>query len=432
VKPKVLVDIAFLGLGFDRKSACRGVERVVANLFEGLLKSEFCDLSFAATSCLAGAYDFLEAKGMAPHKTLRHAPRQLVHSRRARQLIRQVERNLQDRGLLARGLRKTRSLAAQWLVRNEGELEDTFLSDVDIYHMPHTRYPQPYLPACVEQHPRVKKFVTMHDLIALRNPEFFAKDPRAHLKSLLDRLSEKTFAFCVSEHGRAEVLEWTRLRPDRVFVAPLAADPELFYQVKQPDVRTKVLKEIGIPNEPYFLALSVHEPHKNFQHLIRCLGELVQSGELPNGNLVIVGRKATRGNLVENAIKDYPCLAGRVFTTGFVPDDRLAAVYGGAIAFLFPSLAEGFGLPPLEAMQCGAPVIASNTTSIPEVVGSAGLLLSPTDVDGWCQAMLKIYRDDEFRAGFSVKSVERAKLFSWERFIQATIRGYQTSLECGD
>src|SRR5580692_9898007 len=109
MKPKVLLDIAFLGLGFDQKSAGQGVQRVVGNLFEGLLKSDFFDLSFVATTSLAGTHDFLAAKGIEPEKKLKYLPQQLPRSRVARSLIEKIHGNRQDKNLLPRAGRKMRS-----------------------------------------------------------------------------------------------------------------------------------------------------------------------------------------------------------------------------------------------------------------------------------------------------------------------------------
>jgi glycosyltransferase involved in cell wall biosynthesis len=430
MKPKVLLDIAFLGLGFDQNSAGRGVQRVVGQLFDGLIKSDFCDLSFVATACLAGTHDFLAAKGIPPEKRLNYRPQQLLRSRRARHLVQNVHHSFNDRSAAARASRKMQSWAAQWLRRDEAKISDEFLSGADIYHTPHTPYPLMPFPQAVQKNRRLKRFVTIHDLMVFTKPQLFEGNEN-YFNRMRDCLSETTFAFCASENVRAEVLEWTRLQPERVFTAPLAADRDLFYLAAEAEVRT-AMDEFGIPDSPYFLALSVPEPHKNFGHLIRCFGELIQSKELPNHNLVIVGRDAARNPFVTEALAKYPKLTGRVLTPGFVPDEKLAAIYSGATAFLFPSLAEGFGLPPLEAMQCGVPVISSNTTSMPEVVGDAGILLSPTDVNGWCAAMLKISRDEKLRTEMAAKSIARAKLFSWKRFIEATIGGYRTSLACKD
>jgi glycosyltransferase involved in cell wall biosynthesis len=155
---------------------------------------------------------------------------------------------------------------------------------------------------------------------------------------------------------------------------------------------------------------------------------LVESGELLDTHLVIVGANPGRNPEIAEALAKCPRAKARVVVTGFVQDEDLAAIYSGATAFLFPSFAEGFGIPPLEAMQCGTPVIASNTTSIPEVVGDAGILLAPTEENIWCQAILQICRDGKWRDELRVKSLQRSKLFSWKRFIAETLRGYRASL----
>jgi glycosyltransferase involved in cell wall biosynthesis len=111
--------------------------------------------------------------------------------------------------------------------------------------------------------------------------------------------------------------------------------------------------------------------------------------------------------------------------TGYVPDEDLSALYSGARAFVFPSLYEGFGLPLLEAMQCEVPVIASNTTSIPEVVGDAGILVDPKDVDALCQALLDLLTDNSLSQELKRKGLERAKLFSWDKSAADTVEVYK-------
>ena len=116
--------------------------------------------------------------------------------------------------------------------------------------------------------------------------------------------------------------------------------------------------------------------------------------------------------------------SGRIITTGYVPDADLAPLYSGASAFLYLSRYEGFGLPPLEAMQCGTPVIASNTSSLPEVVGDAGVLLSPDDQDGLCQAIFDLYLYPGQRAHLAEKSIQRARQFSWAKNVRQTAEVY--------
>ncbi len=114
---------------------------------------------------------------------------------------------------------------------------------------------------------------------------------------------------------------------------------------------------------------------------------------------------------------------------GFVPDEDLAAVYSSARVFVYMSFLEGFGLPPLEAMQCGTPVITSNTSSLPEVVGDAGTMLDPNDLEGLCESITRHYENDAFREEMSAKALERAKLFSWKRFIDETLWAYRRTTD---
>jgi glycosyltransferase involved in cell wall biosynthesis len=114
-----------------------------------------------------------------------------------------------------------------------------------------------------------------------------------------------------------------------------------------------------------------------------------------------------------------------VIFTGYVPNPDLSAIYSGATALLFPSLYEGFGLPALEAMQCGLPVVASNTTAFPEVIGDAGLLVNPTDADSLCQAMLDLLSSEALRRELSERGLVRSKDFSWANCAERTVAAYQ-------
>jgi glycosyltransferase involved in cell wall biosynthesis len=174
--------------------------------------------------------------------------------------------------------------------------------------------------------------------------------------------------------------------------------------------------------------LSAHAPHKNFPHLIHCFAALVESGELTDASLVIAGPNPQRNSAARATVEKYPRLKPRIVLAGRVADEDLAALYSGATAFLFPSFCEGFGIPTLEAMQCGTPVISSNTTSMPEVIGDAGLLVPPQDQDAWCQAMLELARQPALRETFRKKSLQRARLFTWQKFLDQTLLGYRTAL----
>ena len=423
MKPRVILDIAFLGHAHAASSARRGVERVAGHLFDGLLASGQCELSFVATAHLAGACDFLAAHGLDAASRLHFNPAQLACSRTGLGLARSVHRTLADRSLPARLRRRLLAGLASFYLRHEARFSPAWLDGAEIYHSPHTPFP-----AAVRAHPRLKKFITLHDFIPLKNPEYYPGDLRPFMRAVLDCLTPQNFAFCVSETTRNDTLNFSRIPPEHVFVTPLAADEKIFQPVTDAAQIAAVRARHGIPDGPYFLALSAPDPHKNFPHLIRCFGALVESGELTDTSLVIVGASPERNPEVRAALEQHPRVKSGIVLPGFVPDADLAAVYSGATAFLFPSLAEGFGMPPLEAMQCGTPVIASNTTSMPEVIGDAGILLPPTAQDAWCQAILDIARQEPLRVELRNKSLQRCRLFTWQRFIEETLRGYQAGL----
>jgi len=432
MKPHLLLDITCLGFGFDHPSRRRGVERQVIRLFDGFRQSELFDLSFVATASLAGVFDFLVSKGIDPSQKLRYLPSQLSRSRIARRRVNEINDSKADRRWMSRFSRKIRCAYIRWLTCHEGDIPAAFLDGVNLYHTPHTPFPLPPFPPAVQKHSFIKKIVTIHDLWPHTHPAWYGLDSKqteSEFEQIKKSYTEKGFAFCMSQSVRADILEHTCLRPERIFLAQPAADPESFFPVIDPNQRAAVLHEFGIPGAPYFLALSVPEHHKNFAHLLRCMGTLARAGKMSIGNVVIVGRNASNHPSVKSALSEHPSLVGRVFMPGYIPDEKLAAIYSGATAFLFPSLAEGFGLPPLEAMQCGVPVISSNTTAMPEVIGDAGILLAPTDVDAWCGAMVQIAGNRALQAELAAKSLQRARLFSWDKYLAAVTAGYQAILD---
>jgi glycosyltransferase involved in cell wall biosynthesis len=344
-------------------------------------------------------------------------------SRAGQRLADSVHGSMANRGLLPRARRWLMSKTAQVCTSGEINLSACHLEGSDIYHSPHTPFPR-----AVQRHAGLKRFLTLHDFIPLKNPEYFPGDYQPFMQAVLACLTPQNFAFCVSEATRQDTLNLAAIPPEHVFVTPLAADEMYFYPVRDSAQVSAARRRFGIPEGPYLLALSAHDRHKNFPHLIRCFGALVESGDLQDTNLVIVGANPSRGRDVVATIAEFPRVQPKIILAGFVPDEDLAAIYSGAHAFLFPSLAEGFGIPPLEAMQCGVPVVASNTTSMPEVVGDAGILLSPTDKDAWCQAILEVSRNQRLREELQKKGLERSKLFSWQRFIDQTLAGYRASL----
>jgi glycosyltransferase involved in cell wall biosynthesis len=421
---KIILDIAPLGYCQDQKTGFRGVHRVSRHLFEGLLASKCYDLRFVSTSHLAGAYDLLSVRGLRPEESLNLPLGQLQFARLGRSAARWVHSRLTVPGLAARARRGLMARFAAFACSGEKWIPSRFLDEADVYHSPLAP-----IPSSVRNHPKISHFLTIHDLLPLTNPQILKGDPSPYIKKLLGSLSPKSFVFCVSETVKSDLLNFTAHDPNRIFITPLAADRNIFFPVTEAGKISAVRKKYGIPEAPYFLTLSSFDPRKNFGHIIRCFSQLIQSRKVNDCSLVIVGSNPERNRFVEEAVSRHPQIVRHLIMPGFVPDHDLAAIYSGALAFLFPSFGEGFGLPVLEAMQCGTPVISSNTTSLPEVIGDAGILLDPKDVEAWCHAITNLSGNSAMREQLQQKGIARAALFTWEKFMEATERGYAFACE---
>jgi glycosyltransferase involved in cell wall biosynthesis len=174
------------------------------------------------------------------------------------------------------------------------------------------------------------------------------------------------------------------------------------------------------------LHIGTLNPRKNLSFLIEVFSKVRQN--IPNIQLVITGKK---GWYYENLFEmvDKLGLHKDVIFTGYIEDQEAPILYSAATIYAFPSLYEGFGLPPLEAMSCGTPIVASNTSSIPEVVGDAGVLLSPIDKIGWSKALQKVLSSTAEQKKMSNQSLERAKNFSWRKTAEKTISIYEEILK---
>ncbi len=236
------------------------------------------------------------------------------------------------------------------------------------------------------------------------------------------------WALAISESTKADLCEYRGIDPARVFVTHLAADPELFNPCVDAGTVATIRERYGIPESAYILSVNTFEPRKNIDHAIRAFAQLVQQEHMPGLNLVLVGGEGWKYEGVLDAIQEAEAVRERIIVAGYVRNEDLAALYSGALAFVYPSFYEGFGLPVLEAMQCGAPVIASNTSSLPEVVGNAGILLDPRDVNGMAHAMFELYRSSCLRDALRTKGLVQAKKFSWERCTRETLTAYRMAL----
>ena len=265
-------------------------------------------------------------------------------------------------------------------------------------------------------HPR-RSLVTVHDLGYLHEPEAHRALDRFYL-DLSNRYHARAAArvLAISEATRDDLVRHYGVAPERVTVTHLAADAS-FRPVTDPDLITAARAEHGIGPD-YFLYVGTLQPRKNLSRLIRAFAR-VAAGR-PGLQLVLAGKK---GWLYDGILRQAESLglSGRVIFPGYVGAEDLPALYSGALAFAFPSLYEGFGMPALEAMACGAPVLASNVSSLPEVVGDAGLLVDPTDEAALAAALERLASEPALRAELRQRGLARARLFSWERCAGETL-----------
>jgi glycosyltransferase involved in cell wall biosynthesis len=290
----------------------------------------------------------------------------------------------------------------------------------DLFHSTYHKLPSEKLTG------GMPRLLMVHDLIPIKTPNFVEPGVTPYFRKILESINyEKDWIVCNSEYTKQEFCEYTRMSPERVFVTPLAADNH-FQPVNELNCIAEARRRFKVPEGDYFLCLASQlEPRKNLSHLIRCFIRLITENPTIDINLVLVGTNRYKRTELESISQDILQFQNRVIFTGYVQDEDLSILYSDATAFIFPSLYEGFGLPILEAMQCGTPVITSNSTSLPEVAGDAAILVDPKDEDTLCQAMLNLLSEPDLRKQLSQKGLERAKQFSWAKCAAETVEIYE-------
>jgi glycosyltransferase involved in cell wall biosynthesis len=262
---------------------------------------------------------------------------------------------------------------------------------------------------------RCPTVVCVHDLAFIRFPEQRGQARRRYLTALT-RLSVRRAAHVVtvSEWTRREVIDLLGVAPDRVTTTPNGGDERL--GPLDPAAVTEFRRARSLPDQ-FLLFLSTLEPRKNIETLLRAYARRRDEIGMP---LVIAGGKGWFYEPIFRLAEELH-LGDAVRFPGFVPGEELGLWYNAATAFVYPSLYEGFGLPPLEAMQCGTPVITSTAASLPEVAGDAALLVEPTDVDSLAAALARVASDPGLRDDLRARGLRQARQFSWERSATTTL-----------
>jgi len=291
---------------------------------------------------------------------------------------------------------------------------------VDVLHVQFTA--PPFCPCPV--------VVSIHDLSFEHLPETFKRRSRTQLRLTVRHSARRaTRILSLSEHTRRDIIETYRIDAEKVSAIPLAA-AEHFGPVNDNRELQRVRHNYGIAGD-YILCVGSIQPRKNLARLIRAYALLrgnSSADKLPK--LVLVGKCAwlydeTLRTLEKTGVKDTSVV------TGYVPESDLPALYSGALCFVYPSYFEGFGLPPLEAMKCGAPVIVGDRTSLPEVVGDAALSVDPFNIEAIAAAITRLVNNSTLRHELSVRGQERARMFSWQHTARETLKVYTEVAKAG-
>ncbi|RDJ25057.1 glycosyltransferase [Bosea caraganae] len=256
----------------------------------------------------------------------------------------------------------------------------------------------------------------IYDLIAINRPDFFSAEAAAEVRRIIDSLDAHTVIFVISETTKTDLLAHRPdLSPQQITVIPLAAGPA-FQPCADAARKAAVRSRYGIPADvPYVLSLATLEIRKNLDQVVKAFVLYLEQNPTSQMHLVLSGMSGWKLEQLESALAAAHDWRHRVVLTGFVEDPDLSALYSDALCFIYLSRYEGFGLPPLEAMACGTPVICADNSSLPEVVGEAALLLDPDDLPGAAAALRKIEASEAFRRQLAEAGLERAGLFNWER-----------------
>jgi O-antigen biosynthesis alpha-1,3-rhamnosyltransferase len=266
--------------------------------------------------------------------------------------------------------------------------------------------------------------VTVLDLLPLRLPQLFTTQTRAHTRLYIPFVRRATRVITPSHYTRGEVIELLGLPEERVVTIPLGCAER--FRPRDVD-RDLLRRELGIEGR-YVLSVGTLEPRKNLATVLRVFRRV--SAAAPDVELVLVGGRGWRNDAFEAEL-GRDGAARQLRMTGFVSDERLAELYAGAECFLFPSLGEGFGFPPLEAMACGTPVVMSDRPALGEVGGSVALQAPPLDVEQLAGHVIRVLQDRELSGGLRAAGLDHARRFTWNRAAEATERVYRDALASG-
>lgn len=304
--------------------------------------------------------------------------------------------------------------ASSWLWHFK-VIKDLPTEKIDLFFAP-TSY---IIPAFAPK--SLKTIITVHDLVAFLFPSTHNTKAMLIEKLTCKKALKKTSAvFVVSENTKKDLLKKFHYPEQKIHFTPCAASSFFKKEAKQEELDA-LKKELHLP-EKFILAVGTLEPRKNFSTLIKSF--VIIKRKHPEYKLVIVGKKGWKYRLIEETLKHYH-LEKDVIFPGYLSDAALKNVYHLASVFVFPSLYEGFGIPPLEAMACGCPVVSSNVSSLPEVIGDAGLLIDPKNAYKMAEAISSLITNEHVRNMLIERGKIRAEKFNWADSAEKALEAFK-------
>lgn len=295
-------------------------------------------------------------------------------------------------------------------------------NELDLFHFPF-HWPNQISPFF--RNSSIKKIITIHDLIPLlfkENLPYYYRLWAPTLKLIKDKTD---LIITDSENTKKDCIEYLKIPEDKIAVVYLAVDKKYRVLRNKDVVKQELINKYNL-NFPFILYVGNVELRKNVSTLIKSFYQIKNKGF--KHKLVIIGAGKYGFNEILSIVRKLD-LINEVIFMGYVPDEDLVKFYNTADLFVFPSLYEGFGLPPLEAMACGCPVISSNVSSLPEIIGNAGLLANPNDYNDFSAKISKVLTDNDLMATLIKKGLIRSQLFSWEKTAEQTWNLYEKVLE---
>ncbi|MDZ7962346.1 MAG: glycosyltransferase family 1 protein [Aulosira sp. DedQUE10] len=266
------------------------------------------------------------------------------------------------------------------------------------------------------------KVMNIYDLTFIKYPNYIDSVVKTYTERVKQCLQWTDLILTISESSKRDIIEYLQVEPQKVYVTPLASR---YYPDYLSDETTQALEaEVKYDfSQPYLLFVSTIEPRKNINAIISAFNFLKEKNKIEH-QLVLIGKKGWRYESIFSAIESSPWRK-QIHHLDYLSNELVALFYAKADVFVYPSHYEGFGLPVLEAMTLGAPVVSANTSSIPEVTGTAALLIDPDEPMQLAEAILKVISDSQLRQELITLGKERAKLFSWEKTAKETLKAYR-------